>query len=199
MKEIWKKIEGYDYYEISNFGRVKSLKRTRVGNNKIGKNKKNPKKFYYVVPEKYLKPIKSNAGYPVVNLFKSKTDSRPYGIHRLVAEAFIPNPENKPQVNHLDGNKENYSLTNLEWVTASENGLHAYKELGHKTWLLGKKGKNHPTSRAVNQLNLDGTLYKRWEAAKGAEKLGFDTGSICRCCKGLYKTHKGYKWEYAKD
>lgn len=105
MKEIWKDIPGFEgYYSISNKGRVLSIR--------TGKMKK---------PSTY-----NNKSYPTVSLWVNGIPTRK-SIHRLVAELFIPNPENKTQVNHIDGDKTNYSINNLEWVTPSENMTHAFK------------------------------------------------------------------------
>lgn len=110
MEEVWKDIKGYEgYYQISNFGRVKSLERfISTKNNKT-----------YLIPERILcsKPTK---GYPSVGLSKNGV-SEHHDIHRLVAEAFIPNIDNKPQIDHIDGNKHNNMVTNLHWVTSKEN------------------------------------------------------------------------------
>ncbi len=103
--EIWKKVKGFECtYEVSNFGNVKSLHNKNFGNllNKINDN------------------------YLYVNLFY-KNKRLKIGIHRLVAISFIPNPENKPQVNHKDGNKLNNNVSNLEWNTSKENIIHSYK------------------------------------------------------------------------
>ena len=105
MNEEWRLIEGYnDCFYVSNYGRVKSLH--KKDNHGI------------------KKPSVSTYGYYFVRL--SKKESLKY-VHRLVAKAFIPNPKDKPQVNHKDGNKLNNHINNLEWVTASENQLHAYR------------------------------------------------------------------------
>ena len=103
MKEVWKDI--YEEYQISNLGRIKSLK--------WGK-------------ERILTPRKNFKGYMQIHIRVNGKD-KVIKVHRLVAEAFIPNPDNKPQVNHIDGNKENNTSLNLEWCTNSENQLHAYK------------------------------------------------------------------------
>lgn len=112
FKEIWKPIKGYEgLYEISNYGRVKSLPKIR------GRRLTN---------ETILKPRISTQGYIMVGLRKNdKTFNA--SVHRLIAEAFIPNPENKKKVNHIDGNKQNNSIDNLEWCTPSENMQHAYR------------------------------------------------------------------------
>lgn len=106
MDEIWKDIIGYEgYYKVSNFGRVKSI---------------------YAMGGLILKQRKQNSGYLIVHLYKEKTREAKT-VHRLVSKAFIPNPENKPHVNHLDGDKSNNKLDNLDWCTQSENIKHAYK------------------------------------------------------------------------
>ena len=105
LNEIWKPIEGYEgLYEVSNLGRVKSLKRLHT-------------------KERILSQFLNHRGYARVNLWK-ENKSRKYSVHRLVAEAFIPNPDSKPQVNHIDENKTNNSVENLEWCTQLENHNH---------------------------------------------------------------------------
>lgn len=112
--EEWKDIEGYeDMYQVSNFGRVKSL--SRLLNNKDG--------FFYS-KEKILKPRKNSRGYVCVVLNK-KDGGKDKTIHRLVAEAFIPNPDNKETINHKDANQTNNHVDNLEWNTQKENVHHA--------------------------------------------------------------------------
>lgn len=118
--EIWKDVIGYeDIYQISNLGRLKALPRVWYsGKNGCVKKEK---------PEQIMKcRLAKNTGYCLVKLIKNGNEKHVY-IHRLVAEAFIPNPNNLPQVNHKDGNKENNCVSNLEWVTAKENIIHAEK------------------------------------------------------------------------
>ena len=113
MQEIWKDIEGFEgLYQISNYGRVKSMPRVVCysgGNKSYSKNEPTIKE-----------PVINNRGYLCVCLWKN-CKSRQFKIHRLVASAFIPNPENKPQVDHIDGNKQNNFVGNLRWATSSEN------------------------------------------------------------------------------
>lgn len=136
MNEIWKDIDfinGFEgLYQVSNLGKVKSLGRIVIYPNSCY-NKKNEGVYR---PEKILKH--KTKGYAGVTLSNGKTKVYP-NIHRLVAQAFVPNPNNKPCVNHIDGNKQNNCVTNLEWVNWDENIKHAY------TTGLAKVicGKNH--------------------------------------------------------
>lgn len=130
MEEIWKPIDGYDgSYEVSNLGVVKS-----VGNNKKRKEK--------ILKNNILMLKKANAYYPYkyVRLSKKcKTDFK--YLHRLVAFYFIPNPENKPCVNHIDNNPSNNDISNLEWCTHKENVQHCMKQKRHVYWGYNTKTK----------------------------------------------------------
>jgi len=119
VMEIWKDISGYErFYQISNLGNVKSVTRMTSSSSIRGGNR-------FVVGKK-LKTIVDTKGYMKVTLSKySKTEQ--HLIHRLIALAFIPNPENKCCVNHIDGNKLNNNIDNLEWCTAKENIQHAHR------------------------------------------------------------------------
>lgn len=116
MKEIWKNINGYEgFYCVSNMGRVKSVKRLiRRNDGTIQKTRSH-----------ILRLHQTGNGYYQVQLSKNNK-SKYLLVHRLVAEAFLSNPENKKQVNHKDGNKKNNNVDNLEWMTCSENALHAF-------------------------------------------------------------------------
>lgn len=120
-------------------------------------------------------------------------------VHRLVAISFINNPLNNPQVNHIDGNKMNNNVDNLEWVTRSENVKHSYKKLGRIgiSYNKGKTGKNNPNSKITLQYSLEGDLIKKWDSKIQASKeLKIDSGSISKCCKGIRKTAGNYIWKY---
>ncbi|MGD0340522.1 MAG: NUMOD4 domain-containing protein [Bacteroidales bacterium] len=126
MEKIWKPIIGYEgLYEVSNYGEVKSLRRICDS------------RYWRPVKERILKSAKSKGGYCGVILSDNKKKKR-YLVARLVLIAFIPNPENKPQANHKDGDKSNNTLPNLEWSTRSENQKHAYR-IGLKKGLVGDK------------------------------------------------------------
>jgi hypothetical protein len=158
--EIWKPIEGYEtLYEVSNYGRVKSKERFTTG-------KRNRK-----LPSKILKPFENN-GYLRVSLCKDGK-SRDIRVHRLVAIAFIENHQNKPYINHKDGNPGNNHFTNLEWCTQKENIRHAYK-----TGLAKRHGK----LRELDEYIL--RTYKRYSKTNNfrtmAREIGAHWTTICR-------------------
>jgi hypothetical protein len=170
MEEIWKNIQGYDGYQISNFGRVKSL-----GN---GKKRK----------EKILKPSKDGNKYLFVVL--SKQGKRKfYLIHRLVAETFIDNPNNLPQVNHRDEDKTNNASGNLEWCTPKQNinyGSHNQRSAASRI--------NHP-KRSKQVLCLEtGKIYP--STMEVQRQLGFAQGYISMCCNGRCKQAYGFHWTF---
>lgn len=180
MKEIWKTIEKYPDYMVSNFGRVK-----RKGNANLRK-------------EKILKTSKNSGGYLKVVLSK-KGHTKTFFVHRLVALSFLPNPNNYPQINHKDENKENNRIDNLEWCTSKYNSNYGtVKERTVKS--LKSKGIYNKlakvSSKKICQIDIDGNVVKVWNSMAEAKQQGFDDTSICRCCKGKYKKHKGYIWKY---
>ena len=189
--EIWKDINGYEgYYQISNKGNVRSVDRFDGVHDRTGT---------------VIKPNLKSNGYLQVGL--RKHSQRKYiGVHRLVAIHFIDNPENKPQVNHIDGNKQNNTVENLEWVTAKENQQHATR-IGLRDNML--KGEKHPAYGKFGADSLSAKPVVRVDPVTGETKLykakvlakddGFDVTSISKCCHGKLKTHKGYKWYFAKD
>ena len=142
----------------------------------------------------------NGAGYKKVaihNLSKDKKfKMKNLYLHRIVAELFLPKPlEHQTQVNHIDGDKTNNCVTNLEWVTDGENLLHAYRVLGRKQ----KTGKNHHNSRAVLQLK-DGKIINSFDSLNEATRAtGAHHSGISMCCNGKIKKHKGYQWRYKEE
>jgi len=195
-KEKWVPIIGYNgLYKISTFGRIKSLSRKRYTNRDINKKYRYKQKISI---EKILKPIKKSIGYYQITLTK-ESNQKILSIHRLVAKHFIDNNNNKPQINHKDGNGLNNNISNLEWCNASENGLHSYRILKNTVWHKGNTGKNTPTSKPVLQKDFNGNIIKKWDCGMDAvREKNFDSGCISRCCNGINKSHKDFLWEYAK-
>lgn len=173
MEEIWKDIEGYEgLYQVSSEGRVLNVKRNKT-----------------------LKPMTNKDGYYYVNLsingkYKSKQ------VHRLVALAFLPNPNNLPCVNHKSEIKTqntvwvnedgtiNPEKSNLEWCTVQYNNTYGTRV--------------EKTIKPVKQMTLDGQVVAIWPSASEAGRNGYIPNNIANCCnhKDKHVTHKGYKWEY---
>ena len=184
MKEIWEDIPNYEgLYQASNLGRIRSVDRYKevIIKNQHGEYKRT--KFF----KSYILKQQTYIGYKCVQLHingKYKWEK----AHRLVAMAFVPNPENKPQVNHIDGNKINNCVENLEWCNQSYNTKHAYKNNLIKHYKI-----------EINQYDLEGNYIKTWESVKEIEKkLKIKNSQICRCCKNENLTAGGYHWQYYK-
>lgn len=167
--EIWKDIEGYEgLYQISNWGRVRSLK--YKGGSK----------------ERILKPCISGRGYLYVSLCKNHKRKNHY-IHRLVGKAFLDNPDNLNEINHKDEDKKNNHANNIEWCDRKYNCNYG-TAIQRMTKTL---------SRTIYQYTLDGELLNEWQSMHEIQrKLGYDRRSISKCCRGLFKQSHGYKWTY---
>ena len=186
-KEIWKDIEGYEgLYQVSNFGKIKSLPKFINNNSKS-------KKIGYYSKEKILKPFYNPKGYLLIKLFKNNKNYTKK-IHRLVAQAFVPNLNNLPQVNHKDGNKQNNKVNNLEWCTNKENQIHAWQHNLQKRRI----GKDNPLSKKVYQYDLIGNFIKEWNSIQEVEK-NLKISNISSVCYGKRKTAGGYIWRYDKQ
>lgn len=188
--ETWKTIPETDgLYSVSNFGNVRRNEHyTTV---KPNTQKQNETIAFY--NEKLVKPYKDSTGYLVVSIRDSKGNTYRRKIHRLVAQAFVPNPNNRDVVNHIDENKTNNCFENLEWVTSKENANH-----GTRNARIQKAA-----SSRVAQYTIDGKLVKIWNSmSEAAKSFGASTTVyIRRVCTNQFgrKTYKGYVWKYVDD
>lgn len=144
-----------------------------------------------------LKP--THDGYFLARFQKTGKERIVLGIHRLVAQTFIPNPDNKPEVNHKDGNKANNNVSNLEWVTHGENIKHSYDFLGRKHGMLGRKGKNSSYSKKIQQIKDNKVIAEFWGCFEAERITGVFAPNIWACLKNKRKTAGGYLWQYATE
>ena len=164
MIELWKDIKDYEgLYQVSNFGRILSLNYRRTGKSEL------------------LKPGKDTYGYYQVVLRKNG-EPKTIKVHRLVAEAFIPNPENKPTVDHIDRNKLNNFVGNLRWADIE----------------LQNNNRDLSTiSKTVLQYTLDGEFIREWESTQECGRNGFTQSHVAECCRGEKPQYKGFLWKYS--
>lgn len=189
-EEIWKDIEGYKgLYQVSNFGRVKSLYREFWSG-----------KGYHILnkyPEKIMKTWIDRGGYEYVVLCKDSI-AKKIKVHRLVAQAFIPNPDNKSQVDHINTIRYDNHVENLRWATKSENELNPITRKRRSTSKMGNNNPRNKVMKKVAQIEaLTGNVIKVWDSAIDAAKsIGVDHSNIYRAIYGQLNTCRGYKWKY---
>jgi len=179
MEEIWRDIPCFEgIYQASNLGRIKSVRRIAQ---KLYKGNR-------IVKEKIMSGTKNEDGYLKVH-FKHNNLSKGFFIHRLVALTFIPNPLKKPQVNHIDGNKLNNNISNLEWVTNLENQQHAWKN--------GLKKGTFANNKKVLQFDLQNNLVNKYISITDAsKKSGVHLSNISMCCNLKRKIAGGFIWRF---
>jgi len=186
MLELFKSIAGYEgLYEVSNLGNVRSLGMWK------GKGKG------YFQEGRILKTCKDKRGYLVVGLHKD-CKAKTYTVHRLVAQAFIENPYNLPEINHIDEDKTNNQVSNLEWCTTKYNINH-----GTRNERVAETMTNGKLSKKPIQLTFDYNFIKEWESTAECGRNGFDSGHVSECCRNKYgkqgNVYKGFRWMYADD
>lgn len=175
-ENMWKDINGFEgLYQVSDTGEVKSLSRVKPNNRGTQQ-----------VNERILHKRTDKDGYFAVCLSK---DGKHYGkrVNRLVADAFIPNPENHPVVNHIDEDKQNNNVSNLEWCTVKHNTLHGTGRI--KTAMA--------QGRAVQKINLEGDVVEEfYSTCNASTKTGIPQSNIYKACSGERHTAGGYKWRF---
>lgn len=196
QEEIWKDVVGYEgLYQVSNLGRVRSLDRyVKCGHGAMKRHRGG-----------ILKQFVNKQGYLSTSL--SSGTIKTHDVHRLKAIAFIPNPENKPCVNHRDGVKTNNGYhadgrDNLEWATYSENNKHAFDVLNKEPSraMLGKFGVEHGMSKPVIQYDKNGIFIAEFASATEANRiLGISNNHISDCCYGRIKSSGGFIWKFKSD
>ena len=175
--EIWKKAKGFEDYEVSNLGRVRSIERVvsyKGGSPRLRKGR-------------LLKPWKYNRGYLMVSLWQDGCRTHK-SIHRLVAQAFVenPNPALWTQINHIDENPSNNRADNLEWCCQSYNNSYGGR----------MKRIAEALSKPVEAFDSNGIVVHRFASTMDAQRNGFDSPNVSNCCNGKLKTFKGLRWRF---
>lgn len=177
MEEVWKDVVGYEnYYEVSNTGYIRNKNTQRILKGNVNKD-----------------------GYRKVKL--GYGTSKEYCYHRVVAQAFIPNPDNKPEINHIDNDRLNNSADNLEWVTHTENVHWANKQGRTKRteeWLKNERNGNRKKMRPIIGIDEQGVEHY-YECVSDVRKAGFANYYVSLCCKGRKDKYKGWTWKYANN
>lgn len=188
MEEIWKDIIGYEgYYQVSSIGRVRGLRRT-VGD-----------RFLVELPEKIMATSLNDAGYAMVDLYMN-SNRKTMRVHRLVATAFIENPQNKPQVNHKNSIRNDNDVSNLEWCTPSENTQHGYDFGFLSGYWTGKVGAKNHSSIPIIQMDMLGNEIKEFAGQCEAEReTGIFQTNIGKVCLGKRKSAGGFKWKFKDE
>lgn len=186
-EEHWKPVKGYEgQYEVSDKGRVRSIDRYIP-------YQKNPSKKAHI-KGKMKKPFVAHDGYLRVALSKNGK-SKKFFVHRLVLEAFSPNPdpEHLTQINHKNEITNDNRVENLEWCTQTYNNNYGNRiEKQAQSLVNGKKAKK------VGQYDLDGNLIRIWASTRECERHGFKHTGVSACCLGKWDTYKGYRWKYVE-
>lgn len=186
--EIWVPVKDYEqFYEISNYGRIRS--KDRIVKNGVGT---------FVKKGKLLNPVDNGVGYCKICLYNTTGKKRFY-VHRLVAQAFIENPEGKPQINHKDNNPKNNKAENLEWCTSKENCEWTTIQGRNKrtlSWLQHLHESQESIYKPVKATNIKTGAVIKYKSVNSVALAGFHPSCVSNCCQGKQMIHKGYTWSY---
>lgn len=182
---MWKDIPGYEgLYQASDSGHIRSVDRFDIGGNKI--------------KGVVLKQRSARGGYLRVGLWKDGVMKTTL-VHRAIAAAYVPNPEAKPQVNHVDENKENNTAENLEWVSCKENVNHGTRN-ARIVANSDRVGAAEKLRKSVIQMTIEDKVVAKWPSIRSAARAtGINNGSISNCCRGIKKSTHGFKWALAEE
>lgn len=194
MDEVWKPVVGYEgLYEVSSLGSVRSVTHT------VHVRRKNYE-YDMTVTGKVLVPQKRRHGYLSVWLYghggKAKKDGMQLSVHRLVADAFLPNPNGYTEVNHKDESKANNCAENLEWCTHQQNSV-----CGTRGKRIGEANKNGKKSKRIAQYTKDGELVRVFPSLQEASRNGYSASNVSKCANGhhSYSHAYGYIWRYVGE
>lgn len=193
LVEEWRNVKGYEgLYQVSDWGNVRSLDRINEFYNPM--LKKMSKRFW---EGKVLKKVKNQDGYDVVSLRDYNHKGHDGKVHRLVAEAFLPNPQNKPTVDHINGDKQDNRVENLRWATNKENNNNPNTIVNMRGIQNGRQLNRKDSSKVVYQYTLDGILINTYpSASEAARQIGCHIGTIAQVCRGVRTKAFNYKWSY---
>ena len=192
MKEIWRDIKGYEgLYQVSNLGRVRSVTHDIVDS--LGRRSTKDGKILSLRKS-------SQTGYPTINLLKDG-DTTSCNVHRLVAEAFIPNPNNLPCVNHKDESRDNNCVDNLEWCSYQYNNTYGTAQKRRTESLARFYDTHDEVLKPVVQYSTKGELIREYRSIREAERtLGLEVSSgISACCAHKLNTAYGYVWRFKDE
>ena len=188
--EEWRNVVGYKgYYKVSNLGRIASLARYVKRKHRVGVDSN-----YTTKPHLIKTFFSKKSPYERIVLYVKRPDRRL--VHRIVAEAFLPNPNKYPEVDHINDNPRDNRACNLQWCTPKMNSS---KESHKKAISVGLLGHVASNMTPVACLTLDGDLVKIYPSMKNAELEGYSHSAICSVANNKRKSHGGYKWMYLSD
>lgn len=151
---------------------------------------------------RFIGCIDKNTGYWYVTLYDDNNKKSIWRLHRLIAQTFIPNPENKPCIDHINTDRTDNRVENLRWVTHKENCNNSItkNKMKKNSYFRNKFGIEHPNSKPVLQFTKEGKFIQKWDSGMDIQReLGFNQNHISSCCKGKRKTCGGFIWGYAED